>query len=126
MTLLQSQINQVVEEIAVKVTGNTATTIVSGAAAPVDPSSWLVAKLQVNENNGSTPNLTVDLYDVANTTAYYLGAGGSAWVAKAVTAKQSIEFTDIVVPAGWLLRVTSSDAAGRFDVVGVKARRLAG
>ena len=56
MTLLQSQINQVVEEIAVKVTGNTATTIVSGAAAPVDPSSWLVAKLQVNENNGSTPN----------------------------------------------------------------------
>ena len=124
MTLLQSQINQVVEEIAVKVTSSSATTIVSGVAAPVDPAAWLVAKLQVNENNGSTPNLTVDLYD--GTTSYYLGAGGSTWVAKAVTAKQSIEFTDIVVPSGWLLRVTSSDAAGKFDVVGVKARRLAG
>lgn len=118
MTLFQQQISGV-EEIATKVTANTATTIVDGT-----DQAWLVPWLQVNENAGSTPNLTVDLYDVANTTAYYLGSGGSTWVALAVTAKKSVEFTDIEVPSGWKLRVTSSDAAGKFDVVGTKARRV--
>jgi hypothetical protein len=121
MSLLQSQIIGTIETFAAKVTASTATVVVDATEGV-----WLVGKMQVNENSGATPNLTVDLYDVANTTAYYQGAGGSTWVAKAVTAKQSIEFTDIEVPIGWQLRVTSSDAAGKFDVVGLKARRITG
>lgn len=119
MTLLQSQINQVVEEIAVKVTANTATTIVDGT-----DNAWLVPLVQVNENANGTQLLTVDLYD--GTTSYCLGANGLVWKTKAVTAYLSLTFYDIVVPKGWKLRVTSDHASGQFDVVGVKARRLAG
>lgn len=115
MTVLTQQI-QTVSEIAVKVTSNSVTDIIDAAASAV-----LVPWLQVNENAGSTPNLTVEIYN--STTSYYLGASGSTWVAKAVTAKQSLLFTDIVVPRGWKLRVTSSDAAGKFDVVGMKSDR---
>jgi len=35
-----------------------------------------------------------------------------------------VPFTDVLVPSGWKLRVTSSDAAGKFDVTGIKARRV--
>lgn len=115
MTALTQQI-QTVSEIAAKVTSSSAKDIVDAAASAV-----LVPWLQVNENAGATPNLTVELYD--GTTSYYLGAGGATWVAKAVTAKQSLLFEDIVVPRGWKLRVTSSDAAGKFDVVGMKSDR---
>ena len=86
--------------------------------------SWLVPWLMVSENAGQTPNLTVDLYNVDGTTAYVLGSGGAAWVAKAVTAKQSILFQDLLVPKGWALRVTSNNASGYFDVVGLKVRKI--
>ncbi len=119
MTLFQSQIGAI-EEIATKVTSSTVAVIVDGTSP--DTQAWLVPWMQVNENAGSTPNLTVELYD--GTSSYYLGSGGSSWVAKAVTAKQSVEFTNVVVPSGWKLRVTSSDAAGKFDVVGTKTRRV--
>jgi hypothetical protein len=104
-------------EINVAVTGNTAKTIVDATNNLV-----YVSWFEVNENNGSTPNLTVDIYD--GTNARYLGGdGGSTWVARAVAAKQSILFDKgYVIPKGSLLRVTSSDAAGRFHVHGVTVR----
>lgn len=98
-------------ETLVKITGNTATTIIDCTTSK----AVAVGLLQVNENNGSTPNLTVALTD--GTTTYCLGAGGSTWVAKAVTAKQSVEFSPFVIPTGFALKVTSSDAAGKFDVL---------
>lgn len=104
-----------VEEIAAKITGSTATTVVDGT-----DQAWYVPWLAVGENSGGTPNLTVDLFD--GTTAYCQVAGGTLWVAKAVTAKQGIIFYDLFVPKTWVLRVTSSDASGKFDVTGVAAR----
>lgn len=102
-----------------KVTGSSATTIVDASTAAVQ-----VAWFQVNENAGATPNLTVDLYDVANTTSYFLSdslAAPKVWNITAVTAKQGVLFSEgYVVPLGWKLRVTSSDAAGKFDVIGVQ------
>lgn len=107
------------EEIAVRLAGSSATTIVDGTDA-----AWYVPWVQANENNGSTPSLTIDLYD--GTTPYYQGAGGSVWRAKAMTAGQSVTFNEgIFVPKGWKLRATSSDAAGRVDLVGVKTKRQA-
>ena len=74
---------------------------------------------EVNEINGGTHNLTVDIYD--GTNAVYVGSdGGLTWNAKAVTAKTAYLFTQgLVIPKGSLLRVTSSDASGYFHVHGV-------
>lgn len=100
--------------IKVRVTANTATTIVSAAGNTI-----FVPWFQVNENAGSTPNLTVDIYD--GTNAVYVGSdGGVTWNAKAVAAYTSYFFTQgLVIPKGSLLRVTSSDAAGKFHVNGI-------
>ncbi len=100
-----------------KITGNSVVDVIDATTGQIN-----VPWFRVSENAGSTPNLTVELYDIANTTSYYLGdAAGSTWVAKAVTAKQSVAFTDgYVVATGWKLRVTSNDAAGKFDITGIK------
>lgn len=115
MSLFQNDVGMA-EEITVKITGATATTIVDGT-----DNAWLVPWVQVNENAGGTQLLTVDLYD--GTTSYCQGSADFTWKAKAVTAALSLTFTDIVVPKGWKLRVTSDHASGQFDVVGVKVRR---
>lgn len=117
MTVFQAQIGGL-EEITVKVSNSTVTTIVDGT-----DEAWYVPWLQINENAGATPSLTLELYD--GTTSYYLGSGGFTWKAKALTAAQSVTFSEgIVVPIGWKLRATSSDAAGKFEAVGVKVRRV--
>lgn len=117
MTVFQNLVGGL-EEIAFKIASSTVTTIVDGTEE-----AWYVPWLQVNENAGGTPALTLDLYD--GTTAYYLGSASFTWNAKAMTAAQSLTFSEgIVVPKGWLLRVKSSDAAGKFDVVGAKTRRV--
>ena len=97
-----------------RITGNTATTI-----ADATNNTVFVPWFQVNEHAGSTPNLTVDIYD--GTNAVYLGSdAGVTWNAKAVTAYGSYFFTQgLVIPKGSVLRVTSSDAAGKFHVHGV-------
>jgi flavin-binding protein dodecin len=106
-----------IEEINVAITASTATTIVDAT----DDTRY-VLWFEVNENNGSTPNLTVDVYD--GTNARYLGSDANAtYVALAVTAKLSVKFTQgYVVPKGSKIRVTSSDASGRFHVHGVMHR----
>lgn len=89
-----------------KITGNTATAVYTATKRTV------ITGLSITENAGSTPNLTVDRYDTANTTAYYMRN------ALAVTAKETVTFEDhmpMVLHPGWSLRVTSSDAAGKFD-----------
>jgi hypothetical protein len=99
--------------IAAKITGSSAVTIVDATDSIV-----IVPKLQVNENAGGTQTIKVEITD--GTTHLYLGSGGSTWNAKAVTAYQSIEFADIHIPKGWALKVTSSDASGKFDVLGTR------
>jgi len=115
MSLFQNDVGMA-EEITVKITAATATTIVDGT-----DNAWLVPWVQVNENAGGTQLLTFDLYD--GTTSYCLGANSLVWKTKAVTAYLSLVFYDIVVPKGWKLRGTSDHASGQFDVVGVKVRR---
>lgn len=118
MTVFQADVGGL-EEIAFKIANSTVTDIVDGSTE-----AWYVPWLQVNENAGGTPALTVDLYD--GTTAYYIGTSSFTWNAKAMTAAQSLTFSEgIVVPIGWKLRVKSGDAAGKFDVIGVKTRRVA-
>lgn len=78
-----------------------------------------VAWFRCNEYAGQTPNLTVELYDVANAVSYYLGSGGSTWKAKALTALQSVLFDDgYVIPTGWQLRITAS-AGNEVQVTGI-------
>jgi len=103
-----------------KITANTATTIVDGTNNAV-----IVPWFEVNENAGATPNLTVDIYDGTNT--FYPGSDGldgntaTTFRAKAVTANQSVRFSaGYVIQKGSKLRVTSSDAAGKFDVIGLR------
>lgn len=121
MSLYQEQVSGS-EEIAVQIRSATTTTIVDGtSAATTGQQAWRVNWLQVNEVTGGTAALTVELYD--GTLAYALGAGGFTWKAKPVTALQSITFDQgILVPSGWILRVTSG--ATGFDVVGTKVRRV--
>lgn len=100
-----------------RVTSSTVATILDASATGFDAMIF-VPWFQVNEHNGGTQNLTVDLYD--GTNADYLGDdSGFTWNAKAVTAKASYRFTQgLVIPKGSKLRVTSSDASGYFKVIG--------
>lgn len=118
MSVFEFQSNSALP-IVVRVTGSTATTVADATNQQVT-----VPWFEVNEHTGATPNLTVDLYDGTNTTYVGDDAGGT-WNAKAMTAKQSVKFTQgIVVPKGSKLRVTSSDAAGKMHVVGVQVLNL--
>ena len=94
-----------------KITGSSATTIFTAQG------STNIKSIVVCENAGSTPNLTIEVYDVANTTSYYPGAtNGTAWKAKAVTAGQAVTVNEaFTLPALWAIRITSSDVAGKFD-----------
>jgi len=99
--------------IKVRVTGNTATSVLSATNNVL-----IVPWFQVNEINGGTHNLTVDVYD--GTNAVYQGDdNGATWNAKAVTAKASYRFSQgLILPIGSSLRITSSDASGYFHVNG--------
>lgn len=107
-------------DIAVRVVNATPVVI-----ADATKGATMVPWFSVQENAGATPSLTVDLYDpTAAAVVAYLGAGGVSWKAKALTALQSVVFdAGYVVRFGLQLRVTSSDAAGKIDVVGTKIGR---
>jgi hypothetical protein len=90
------------ETVFGKLTGNTATAIFTADSAT------FIRSIQVCENAGSTPNLTIDIFD--GTTAYLKRR------ALAVTAGTEILYTnEFMLPQGWSIRLTSSDAAGKFD-----------
>ena len=115
MTFQQVQLNSLVS-IVEHVTGNTAVTI-----ADATDSLIFVPKFQVNENSGGTPALSVSMTD-GTTTVYLANASGTqvTWKAKAMTAGQSVDFVDIIVPVGWVLNVLSGDASGKIDVIGAR------
>jgi hypothetical protein len=115
MTFQQAQLNSLVP-IVEHITGNTAVVI-----ADATDSLLFVPRLQVNENAGGTPSLSV-LMTNGTTTVYLANFSGTqvTWKAKAMTAAQSVDFVDIMVPVGWQLKVLSSDAAGKMDVIGVR------
>lgn len=97
----------------------TAATIITFGQSGTGQGQFNIVWLRCNEYAGGTPNLTVEIYDVANTTSYYLGSGSFTWKAKAMTALQSVLFDDgIVVPNGHQLRVTAS-VANQVMVTGV-------
>lgn len=97
-----------------RITGNTATAVLSATNNVL-----FVPWFQVNEINGGTQTLTVDVYD--GTNAVYQGDdSGATWNAKEAAAKASYRFSQgLVIPIGSSLRITSSDAAGYFHVNGV-------
>jgi hypothetical protein len=84
-----------------------------------------IARFEVNENTGSgTPSLTVDIFNTLDSSVTYLGSNGVVYNAKALTAGQSVVFDGgYVIQNGEELRVTSSDAAGKLDVIGIKIGR---
>lgn len=102
-----------------RVTTNTATTILDATTGQQN-----MVSMYVTENAGSTPNLTVELFDTVNSISYLLpDTSKIVWNASAVTARQTAEFGSFVIPLGFKLRVTSSDAAGKFNVIGIKVGR---
>lgn len=102
------------QEIAVRVTTDDPTVI-----ADATDTVLFVPWFQVNEINGGTHTLTVDLYD--GTNAVFLGDDtGFTWNIKAVTADASYPFTQgLIIPKGSQLRVTSGDSSGYFHVQGI-------
>lgn len=96
---------------------NSTVTVIAGNANYRTNIVWF----GVQENTGAgTPNLTVEKYD--GTTSIYLGSGGFAYKAKAMTAGQSVEFVNgYLLNKGEFIRVTSSDALGKLDVIGLIA-----
>lgn len=97
-----------------RITSSTVTTIIDATDNII-----FVPWLQINETNGGTQNLTVDIYDGSN-AVYLASDGGLTWNAKAVTAKTAYFFTQgLVIPKTYKLRVTSSDASGFFHIHGV-------
>lgn len=82
-----------------------------------------IAYFEVNENTGAgTPVLTVSFVDsLGNITYPGDSVTNTVWIAKAMTAGQSVKFQEgYVLNPGEVLRVKSGDAAGKINVIGVK------
>ena len=107
-----------IQEINVRLTDTSATTIVDAASTGGD-SVLFIPWFEVNEVGGGTQNLTVDIYDGTKATILSDDAG-TVWNAKAVTASTGYKFTQgYLVPVGSKLRVTSSDSGGDFHIYGI-------
>lgn len=101
------------DRIRSKITTTTPTDV-AGSATRQTPVVWF----QCNEVAGGTPNLTMEIYNAATTTSTYLGTGGFTWIAKAMTAKQSVLFSEgVMLEPNEFLRITIS--SGSVDVVGL-------
>jgi hypothetical protein len=87
-----------------RLTASTVTTIFTASG-----STW-IHSITAAERTGATPNLTIEVYDVANTTSYYKR------FAVAMTAGTEVVYSEpFLLPALWAIRMTSSDAAGKID-----------
>jgi len=89
----------------VKLTGSTATTIFTAKARTT------VLSVTATETGGATPNLTLEIYDVTNTTSYYLRKAVAMVAGTAVIFDEPFE-----LPVGWAIRATSSASGGAVDV----------
>jgi hypothetical protein len=86
-------------------TDNTATTIYTASQG-----GTRIRSITACETAGATPTLTVDIYDVANTTAYHKRK------AVAMTAGTEIVFNEpFYLPPLWAIRLTSSSLTGGVD-----------
>jgi hypothetical protein len=91
--------------IAVKLAG-TSPVVIAGSSDSTSRVAWF----QCTEIAGSTPDLTVELYD--GTTSVYLR------YQQAMAANEAVKFEDIALNRGQFLRVTAG-AANQIDVVGL-------
>lgn len=97
-----------VDKIRQKLT-TTSPTVVAGSADYQTAVVWF----QCTEIAGSTPNLTIEVYDADTTTSYYLRN------AKAMTAKEEVRVIEgLALQPNEFLRITAS-AANQVDVVGI-------
>lgn len=111
------------EEISFRVANATPVVLVDTTGAQTG-GGIRVPRFEVNENSGGTPSLTVDLYNPGTGELRYLAAAGMTYNAVTLTALQSVAFeAGYVISNGWQLRVTSSDAAGKLDVIGIRIGR---
>jgi len=101
------------EPIGVKLSTTSATNIAGSADGPV-----IVDWVQFTEIAGSTPALTIELYD--GSTSYYLRKALAMTPAQEVLLTQSISLAK-----GWYLRATAS-SSNQIDVVGAQVVRRPG
>ncbi len=87
-----------------RLTGSTVTPIFTA------PGTTRISSIVAAERSGATPTLTVEVYDVANTTSYYLR------YTVAMTAGTAFIYNEpFVLPALWAVRLTSNNASGLID-----------
>lgn len=114
-----------VETERVRLSGTTATTIVDG-----EDNGTLIEDILVANTGSGTPDITIDAYDVTNTTAYVLVQEHS------LTAKSTENTTTdapranfrltmpMWLPKNWLLRVTSTAGSNAVHVTATHVRPL--
>lgn len=97
----------------VVITGGATTTIVDGSNELL-----VVTDFEVGSTDGTSSNLTVELFNNDSSTHIYLtDEGGTCWNAQAITAHKGYRFSAIYpIPIGYVLRVVNS--AGNFVVFG--------
>jgi hypothetical protein len=81
-----------------RLTGNTATTIFTATGA-----TW-IRSITASDNAAGSPTVTIDKYD-----------GTNARVIKLTAAVPLIFNEPFLLPLGWLIRMTSSNAGGLID-----------
>lgn len=87
-----------------RLTGSSVTTIFTATG-----STW-IKSIVCAERSGATPTLTLEIYDVANTTSYYLR------FAVTMTAGTAFIFNEpFLLPALWAIRLTSNNGSGLID-----------
>lgn len=88
-----------------KLSGSTVTTVFTAKARTT------ILSVTATETGGATPNLTTEVYDVANTTSYYLRKAVGMVAGTPVVFDEPFE-----LPVGWAIRATSSASTGGVDV----------
>jgi len=104
MSLWQAALNQA-EPIRVTLATTSVTTIVAE-----EDRKQAIGKIRVSNATGSPVAITLDAYDVANTTAYPL------CTSKLVPANDAIEIYDDILQAGWSLRATAGAGSSALTV----------
>jgi hypothetical protein len=98
-----------VETTSVILSGTSATTIVDIASTE---NGTLIEHIRLVNTTGGAIDTTVDLYDVANTTAYVLVQEHSLALKSTESADQSTSVYEVIMPIwlnkGWRLRVTGN------------------
>lgn len=81
---------------------------------PAQSANISITEITVTEISGNATTFSIELYDTANTTSYYLAN------TKAISSRQVLQYeinpvTGLVLRKGWQLRATAG-TANRIDV----------